>query len=146
MSSRMQGLKRTKQEGKMMRKQYKNRMTPWLLVVYLIPVSWFLAPHPCSAGIGEDLMGFFKSAGMASNVTSPGSYQDQAAGFYTGGSLVTRNAVRNAQIATIQMPGYRAGCGGIDLWLGGFSHIKSEQLVAICALRTALRVTRLPPV
>ena len=80
-------------------------------------------------GIGEDLMSFFKSAGMASNVTTPGSYQDQAAGFYTGGSIVVRNAVRNAQVATLQTPGFRAGCGGIDLWMGGFSHIKSEQLV-----------------
>jgi conjugative transfer pilus assembly protein TraH len=84
---------------------------------------------PTFAGIGQDLMGFFKSAGMASNVTMPGSYQDQTAGFYTGGSIVTRNAVRNVQPATIQMPGFRAGCGGIDMWMGGFSHIKSEQLV-----------------
>jgi len=81
------------------------------------------------AGIGQDLMAFFKSSGMASNVTMPGSYQDQTAGFYTGGSIVTRNAVRNVQPATIQMPGFRAGCGGIDMWMGGFSHIKSEQLV-----------------
>lgn len=80
-------------------------------------------------GIGEDLMTFFKSAGIASNVTSPGSYQDQTAGFYTGGSIVTRNAVRNAQMATVQMPGFRAGCGGIDAWMGGFSHIKAEQLI-----------------
>ena len=86
-------------------------------------------PSPTVAGIGEDLMGFFKSSGMASNVTMPGSYQDQTAGFYTGGSIVTRNAVRNVQPATIQMPGIRAGCGGIDMWMGGFSHIKSEQLV-----------------
>ncbi len=80
-------------------------------------------------GIGEDLMSFFKSASIASNVTTPGAYQDQTAGFYTGGSIMTRNAVRNAQIATVQMPGFRAGCGGIDAWMGGFSHIKSGQLV-----------------
>jgi len=80
-------------------------------------------------GIGQDLMAFFKSAWLASNVTRPGAYQDQTAGFYSGGSIVTRNSVRNAQVATVQMPGFRAGCGGIDLWGGGFSHIKSEQLV-----------------
>lgn len=93
----------------------------FLLVAIILP--------PAYAGIGEDLMVFFKSAGMASNVTTPGTFQDQAAGFYSGGSIVTRNAVRNAQIATVQMPGFRAGCGGIDLWMGGFSHIKSDQLV-----------------
>lgn len=100
-----------------------------LLTLTLLTSFCFLTLNPCIAGIGEDLMTFFKSAGMASNVTTPGSYQDQAAGFYTGGSIATRNAVRNAQIATVQMPGFRAGCGGIDLWLGGFSHIKGGQIV-----------------
>jgi len=88
-----------------------------------------LATEACLGGIGEDLMSFFKRAGIASNVTRPGVYQDQTAGFYSGGSIVARNAVRNAQLGTVQMPGFRAGCGGIDLWGGGFSHIRSEQLV-----------------
>jgi conjugative transfer pilus assembly protein TraH len=98
--------------------------------IYAFVLTLLLSPQPSQAkGIGNDLMHFFKKAGLASNVTTPGSYQDQTAGFYTGGSLVTRNSVRNAQIATVQMPGYRAGCGGIDLWMGGFSHIKSQELV-----------------
>jgi len=88
-----------------------------------------LVNNASAKGIAEDLMVFFKNAGMASNVTTPGTYQDQTAGFYTGGSIVTRNAVRNVQIATVQMPGFRAGCGGIDLWMGGFSYVKSGQLV-----------------
>lgn len=104
-----------------------NALTRFPLACFLL-FSW-LTVDPCKAGIGEDLMHFFKSAGMASNVTTPGSYQDQTAGFYTGGSLVTRNAVRNVQLATVKMPGYRGGCGGIDMWMGGFSHIKSGQLM-----------------
>jgi conjugative transfer pilus assembly protein TraH len=82
-------------------------------------------------GIAADLMTFFKSAGMASNVTSPGSYKDQTGGYYTGGSVMARTGARNAQLATVQMPGFRAGCGGIDAWSGGFSHISSEALVAM---------------
>jgi len=70
-------------------------------------------------------MTFFKSAGMASNVTSPGSYKDQSGGYYTGGGVMARTGARNAQLATVQMPGFRAGCGGIDAWSGGFSHISS---------------------
>jgi len=81
------------------------------------------------ASIEQDLKQFFNKAGMSSNINSPGSYQDQAAGYYTGGSLVARNAVRNAQFATVQMPGFRAGCGGIDAWTGGFSHISAQELV-----------------
>lgn len=83
------------------------------------------------ADISTDLMKFFKNAGMANNVTAGGAYKDQSAGYYTGGSLTTRTGVRNAQLASVQMPGFRGGCGGIDLWGGGFSHISSEQLVAM---------------
>jgi len=108
-------------------KQLKRQIVHLLLVSFLISGFWLLTP--AYAGIGEDLMAFFKSAGMASNITTPGSYQDQAAGFYTGGSIVTRNVVRNIQPATLQTPGFRAGCGGIDLWLGGFSYLKGKQLM-----------------
>jgi hypothetical protein len=81
------------------------------------------------APIGQDLMTFFKSAGMASNVTAPGAYRDQSAGYYTGGSIMARTGARNAQLATVQMPGFRAGCGGIDAWTGGFSHISTGAIV-----------------
>jgi conjugative transfer pilus assembly protein TraH len=30
---------------------------------------------------------------------------------------------------TVQMPGFRGGCGGIDLWTGGFSYIKADQMI-----------------
>ncbi len=81
------------------------------------------------AAIRDDLTTFFNRAGMQSNINSVGAYQDQAAGYYTGGSLIARNTVRNAQLATVQMPGFRAGCGGIDAWTGGFSHINAKELV-----------------
>jgi conjugative transfer pilus assembly protein TraH len=81
------------------------------------------------ATIDNDLKDFFASVGMKSNVSTSGAFQDQAAGYYTGGSLSARNSVKSAQLATLQMPGYRAGCGGIDAWTGGFSHISSQELV-----------------
>jgi conjugative transfer pilus assembly protein TraH len=37
--------------------------------------------------------------------------------------------VRNLQLATVTLPSYRGGCGGIDLFTGGFSFINSQQLV-----------------
>lgn len=80
------------------------------------------------ANIGNDLKNFF-NRGVSKNATTPQAFKDQAAGYYSGGSVVTRNQVRSAQLATVQMPGYRAGCGGIDLWAGGFSHISSSRIV-----------------
>jgi len=81
------------------------------------------------ATIDNDLKDFFRSVGMKSNVSTGGAFQDQTAGYYTGGSLSARNSVKSAQLATLQMPGYRAGCGGIDAWTGGFSHISGQELV-----------------
>lgn len=93
-----------------------------MLIIFNIPTTY-------ASGIAMDLQRFFNTAGMASNITSPGAYQDQSGGYYSGGGVVARSGARNAQLATIQMPGFRAGCGGIDLWMGGFSHISSGALV-----------------
>ena len=97
---------------------------------FLLIILLNLAINISHASIEEDLKKFFNSVGMKSNVSTSGAYQDQAAGYYTGGSLSARNSVKTAQIATIQMPGFRAGCGGIDAWTGGFSHISSKELVS----------------
>lgn len=109
------------------KKNKGNRMNiKQVLLIFSLVGS--LIPN-AQASIDNDLKKFFDSVGMASNINQGGSYQDQSAGYYTGGSLVTRNSVKTAQIATIQMPGFKAGCGGIDAWMGGFSHISKEGLV-----------------
>lgn len=90
-----------------------------------------LACTPAAAGIQSDLNSFFDSMGLNSNVTPPGAYDGQTAGYYTGGNLFARAPVRNYNLMTVQMPSARAGCGGIDLFAGGFSFINSDQLVAM---------------
>lgn len=80
-------------------------------------------------GIGADLENFFNKMGTSINVTSPGVHRDQAAGYYSGGGLSLRNRARNSQIATLQLPNFKAGCGGIDMFMGGFSFIDSGELV-----------------
>jgi len=92
-------------------------------------LSIILISNLAHATIENDLKGFFDAVGMKSNLSTSGAFQDQTAGYYTGGSLSARNSVKSAQLATMQMPGYRAGCGGIDAWTGGFSHISSKELV-----------------
>lgn len=86
---------------------------------------------PIYAGINSDLTNFFNKLGFDSNITAPSAYQGQEAGYYTGGSIFARNAVRDLQIAQIDLPSYRSGCGGIDLFAGGFSFINADQLVAM---------------
>jgi conjugative transfer pilus assembly protein TraH len=81
------------------------------------------------ADVSKDLTKFFNKLGGASNISKPGAYEDQRAGFYTGGNIFARNQVHNSQLATIQLPSYRAGCGGVDMFMGAFSHISSDKLV-----------------
>lgn len=83
----------------------------------------------CFAEVSEDLTYFFNKLGYDSNVTTASVYEGQAAGYYSGGGVVMRNRVRNIELVHIDLPSVRAGCGGIDLFLGGFSFIKAEALV-----------------
>ncbi len=84
---------------------------------------------PVFGGIGRDLEGFFHKMGSSTNVTSGGAHQDQSGGYYTGGGVSIRNRARNSQIGTLQLPSFKAGCGGIDMFTGGFSFINSAELV-----------------
>jgi conjugative transfer pilus assembly protein TraH len=82
------------------------------------------------ADVNGDLNNFFDGLGMATNVTAPHAYQGQQAGYYSGGSIFSRNAVRNVQLVQVDLPSFRAGCGGIDLFAGGMSFVNKDELIA----------------
>jgi len=74
----------------------------------------------------------FHMTGADINVTQGNLlYQSQAAGYYTGGGgVVVRSPVKNAQLVGVHLPNLpNAGCGGIDIYTGGFSFISKDQLV-----------------
>lgn len=82
-------------------------------------------------GIGSDLEGFFRKMGSSTNMTTPGAFQDQAGGYYSGGGIAIRNQSKNAQLVNLQLPKISAGCGGINIFSGGFSFISSKELVDV---------------
>lgn len=84
-----------------------------------------------SAGMEDNLEKAFGALGMSNNLTTAGGYQDQTGGFYTGGSVFARSKVNNAELFSLQMPHYRAGCGGIDLFMGGFSYINGAAFTQL---------------
>ena len=92
--------------------------------------SFFLASS-AYADVNTDLNSIFDKLGFDNNITAPRAHKGQEAGYYTGGSLFARTPVRDLQIAQVELPGYRSGCGGIDLFAGGFSFVNSDQLVTL---------------
>lgn len=83
------------------------------------------------ADVNSDLNSYFDNLGIMSNTTAPHAYQGQQAGYYSGGSLYARSSVRNVQLIDIELPSFRSGCGGIDAFVGGFSFVKSDEIVKL---------------
>ena len=81
------------------------------------------------ADIASDMGSFFNGIHVASNITSPGAFQSQAAGFYGGGSLYARTRVSRYQLISLDLPSYGSGCNGIDLFTGSLSFLSHEKLV-----------------
>jgi len=83
------------------------------------------------ANMQKDLEHFFHKRGLSSNVTNPGGFRDQQGGYYSGGSIMARAPAENTHLMSLQPPITRGGCGGIDLYMGGFSYINSQSLVRL---------------
>lgn len=64
---------------------------------------------------------FYNSAGAAVNTTAPQAIASQSVVGYSGGGLSWRVPNKNFQPMMITPPSLKAGCGGIDAYLGGFS-------------------------
>ncbi|MDO7841746.1 conjugal transfer protein TraH [Sphingomonas immobilis] len=61
--------------------------------------------------------------------TSPGSFEDQTRGYLTAGGMSGRVDVHNDYLMSLSLPKVKAGCGGIDMFLGGMSFLDPEYLV-----------------
>ncbi len=73
----------------------------------------------------------FDAVNAQGNVSNPAVLQGQTMNLYTGGSLFMRMPRRTYNLASVTPPSWNAGCGGIDLFMGGFSYINKDQFVAM---------------
>src|SRR3546814_10637619 len=61
--------------------------------------------------------------------TSPGSFEDQTRGYLTAVGMSGRVDVHNDYLMSLSLPKVKAGCGGIDMFLGGMSFLDPDYLV-----------------
>ena len=61
--------------------------------------------------------------------TSPGSFEDQTRGYVTAGGMSGRVDVHSDYLTSLTLPKIKAGCGGIDMFLGGMSFLDPDYLV-----------------
>lgn len=69
--------------------------------------------------------------GMSTNITRPGSYQDQAAGYYAAGGLSMRTSKTSFNPISMTPPSLTMSCNGIDAYTGSFSIISSNELITL---------------
>ena len=90
--------------------------------------SLILAATPTpAADLNGEVNTMFDNLGAVGNYTAPGAFRGQAFNTYTGGGLMLRAPNKVYQLAAIQFPSAKAGCGGIDVFGGSFSHISADE-------------------
>ena len=101
-------------------------MFRYLSIFLLLVATELFGTHKVS--VPERL---FHMAGADTNVSEGDLlYKSQAAGYYTGGGgVVVRSPIKMIQPVGVHLPSANAGCGGIDIYTGGFSFISGDQLV-----------------
>ena len=68
--------------------------------LFILPILLIITLHGFNAwaDVAGDLGNFFTGLGYDGNITKPAAYRGQAAGHYSGGSIVLRNRVKNIQL------------------------------------------------
>lgn len=92
-------------------------------------LSMAIISQAMGSSAGNELKNVFSNLGFATNVTGSAAYHTQAAGYVSYGSVNARTEARFLQVAHVDAPGVRAGCGGIDVFAGGFSYITASEIV-----------------
>ncbi|HRH87189.1 MAG TPA: conjugal transfer protein TraH, partial [Rubrivivax sp.] len=77
--------------------------------------------------LNAEVNSMFDSLGAIGNYTQPGAFRGQTFNTYAGGNLFMRAPNKVYQLAAVQFPNAKAGCGGIDVFGGSFSHISAAE-------------------
>jgi conjugative transfer pilus assembly protein TraH len=99
-------------------------------LILITGLLWGLVPNPSArADLQQQLDELVDSLGVMSTTTTPGAYEGQTRGYLTGGGMSLRLPQAPLDLVSINLPKVRAGCEGIDFYLGAFSYINTDQLI-----------------
>jgi conjugative transfer pilus assembly protein TraH len=112
--------------------RWPHAIRHWLArILAVLALGNLLCVQTAEADVNGQLNSFFSNLGGAANATGPVAYNGQQGGYYSGGNLWVRFPAQTTyQLGSLQMPSVKAGCGGIDIFTGGFSFINTDQIVA----------------
>lgn len=79
----------------------------------------------------NSMEGVFNELNGTATYGGPAAIQSQTMNYYHGGNITLATPTRSYNLVTAQAPSINAGCGGIDLHMGGFSFISKEQFVQL---------------
>lgn len=98
-----------------------------MIKMLFVVVSTFLCVQTAGAGFVKD---YFDATQAMSNVTEAGVREAGAVSTVTGGGFVYRTPRTDFVPFSVTPPSLKAGCGGIDLFLGAFSIPSREEFVS----------------
>lgn len=87
-----------------------------------------LVASPAEADMSAEMNQLFDSY---SATTAPTYVKTQRRGALSGGRFSLKNRLMDENLISVSPPGFRAGCGGIDMWGGSFSYINAEQFTQL---------------
>src|SRR5258706_10150773 len=97
------------------------------IVVSVVSSVALTPPLSVAGDLNAEVNDMFNNLGGIGNYTAPGAFKGQPFNTYTGGNLYLRSPNKTYQLAAVQFPSAKAGCGGIDLFGGSFSHISATE-------------------
>lgn len=95
--------------------------------IAMVCLALFFASQ-ARAGLQNEIDALF---GDLTNATAPTAYLGQRRGAITGGSFYARSRIMDPNLISFLPPGWKAGCGGIDLFGGSFSFISANQFIQL---------------
>lgn len=92
-------------------------------IIFVLYIQFFLA-----MSVMADSSLINKMTEFAAVPSKRDVWKDQLGGYDTGGSVYTMVPTVDLKLLTVNQPPLSVGCGGIDLFFGGFGYINSEKM------------------